>query len=246
MAQETTTLDGNIFTILIPVYNEEATIIELLDRIKRVKLVYGMNKQLVIVNDGSNDKTADLVLDYQKKNLHHDILYISHAKNRGKGAAIQTGLKHASGKFLIIQDADLEYDPKDYNNLLEPLVENKADVVFGSRFLGGNLRKVMRYWQSMANKYLTTVSNMLGNLNLTDVGCGYKTFKTEMLREMQLKENGFGFEMEAVAKIAKMKHLRVCELAVSYHSRTYDDGKKSGWKDGFNMLWCALKYNIGK
>ncbi|MFT5617514.1 MAG: glycosyltransferase involved in cell wall biosynthesis [Arenicella sp.] len=239
-------LDKNLLSIIIPAYNEASTITEILDRMKRIKLTLGIQKEIIIVNDCSSDNTEGLILDYQKKNPHYKIIYVCHARNKGKGGAVKSGIKYATGKYLLIQDADLEYDPKEYNSLLEPIVDDKADVVYGSRFIGGNLHRVTFYWYSARTKWLTKISNMLTNLNLTDMECGYKCFRTAIVKQLDLYENGFGFESEITAKISRIKRVRIYEQAVSYQGRTVADGKKLTWQDGFDSLWCILKYNLWK
>lgn len=236
-------LNKNIFSIVIPVFNEASYIIEVLERIRRVKIVYGIQKEIIVVDDGSTDKTNALISEYTRKNPHHDIVYHRLEVNQGRGNAVQKGIELAKGAYLIIQDADLEYDPKEYNKLLEPLIDDKADVVFGSRFSGDNLQRTLLFWYAVGNRTLTIISNMLTNLNLTDIGCGYKVYKTKLLKQLPLEEKRFGIESEITAKISKIKGIRVFEKAVTYYGRSVEEGKKSTWKDGFRALYCIFKYN---
>ncbi|WP_343215381.1 glycosyltransferase family 2 protein [Ereboglobus sp. PH5-10] len=224
-------------SVIIPCYNERATIRTLVDAV----LNCGVNPiEIVVVDDGSTDGTRD-VLESEIAPLVSKIVY--HEKNQGKGAALRTGFQHATGDYVIVQDADLEYDPRELPLLMQPLIDGKADVVFGSRFMGGAPHRVLYYWHSLGNKFLTTLSNMFTNLNLTDMECCYKMFRREVIQEIALKENRFGFEPEVTAKIAR-RQLRIYEVGVSYSGRTYAEGKKIGWRDGFRAIYAILKYNI--
>lgn len=228
-------------SIIIPTFNEEKTIILILDKIKNVQIP--IKKEIIIVDDCSKDSTEKMLLEYIKQNFM-DIQYIKHPKNLGKGASLHTGIKHATGDFLIIQDADLEYDPQEYSILLAPLINGLADVVYGSRFVGDKPHRVLFFWHYIGNKLLTFLSNMFNNLNLTDMETCYKLFKTEIIKNIVLKEKRFGFEPEITAKIAKIKGIRIYEVGISYYGRTYQEGKKISWKDGFRAIYCILKYGF--
>ena len=233
-----------VLSILIPVYNEEDNIQRILDRVREVTLVNNIAKQIVIVNDCSTDGTEELVLRYIEKHNDVQIEYQKHSKNKGKGRAINTALKMVKGDFVIIQDADNEYDPKEYNLLLQPIIDNYADVVYGSRFMGGNPHRILFFWHRLGNNFLTFLSNMFSNLNLTDMETCYKMFRREFIQSIEIKENRFGMEPEITAKMAKIKGIRIYEVGISYYGRTYEEGKKIGWKDGFRAIYCILKYNI--
>ena len=231
-------------SIIIPAYNEEKTIHLILDRVKAVKLINDIQKEIIITNDCSSDDTEGAIQRYIAANSEMDIRYLAHKVNKGKGAALHTGIQHASGDFLVIQDADLEYDPEEYNILLKPVIDGFADVVYGSRFLGGKPHRILFYWHSRGNQWLTGLSNMFTNLNLTDMETCYKLFKTELIQSLSLRENRFGFEPEVTAKISRIPKVRIYEVGISYYGRTYEEGKKIGWKDGFRAIYCILKYNI--
>ena len=233
-------------SIIIPTYNEEKTIQEILNKIKNVKLNYEIEKSIYIVDDCSTDNTKTIVKNFVKNNPSLSIHYLFHNENRGKGSAIHTGISKAAGDFIIIQDADLEYDPEEYNQLLQPIITNHADVVYGSRFVGNNPHRILFFWHSIGNKFLTFLSNALTNLNLTDMETCYKMFRAEIIKEINLKEKRFGFEPEVTAKLSKMSNIRIYEIGISYHGRTYNEGKKMNWKDGFRAIWCILKYNLFK
>lgn len=234
----------NTLSIIIPAYNEERTIHLILDRIKEVVLINGISKEVILVDDDSTDKTREAIERYMHENPNFNIAFHKHTQNKGKGAALHTGIKAAKGDIIVIQDADLEYDPKEYNELLKPFIIAEADVVYGSRFIGGNPHRILFFWHTIGNKFLTFLSNMLTNLNLTDMETCYKMFKREILQGLNLKEERFGFEPEVTAKISKIKGIKIYEIGISYYGRTYAEGKKINWKDGFRALWCILKYNI--
>ncbi len=231
-------------SIVVPAYNEERTIHLILDKVRAVHLLAGIGKEIIIVNDCSKDDTLSVLNKYAAQHPEEKIIVISHEINKGKGAAIHTGIKQATGELVIIQDADLEYDPREYNLLLKPILDGFADVVFGSRFLGGNPHRILFYWHSIGNNFLTNLSNMFTNLNLTDMETCYKMFSRELIQSIELKENRFGFEPEVTAKIARIKGIRIYEVGISYYGRTYEEGKKINWKDGFRAIFCILKYNI--
>ncbi len=231
-------------SIIIPAYNEEPTIHLILNKVKAVDLIGGLSKEVIIVNDCSSDDTEGAVRRYMDANPDLPISYYKHEVNKGKGAALHTGIKQAKGEYLIIQDADLEYDPEEYNVLLKPVLDGFADVVYGSRFMGGNPHRILFFWHSIGNKWLTGLSNMLTNLNLTDMETCYKLFRTPMVQSLVLKENRFGFEPEITAKISRIPKIRIYEVGISYYGRTYEEGKKINWKDGFRAIYCILKYNI--
>ncbi|NMH29590.1 glycosyltransferase family 2 protein [Flavobacterium silvaticum] len=231
-------------SIIIPVYNEGKTVYKILDKIKQVELIGGLSKEIVIVNDCSKDDTAMAIRTYMEMNPDLPICFFEHEVNRGKGAALRTGIEKCTGDVVVIQDADLEYDPGEYNLLLKPILDDVADVVYGSRFMGGKPHRILFFWHSIGNKFLTFLSNMLTNLNLTDIETCYKIFRVEIIKSVKLKENRFGFEPEVTAKIARIPGLRLYEIGISYYGRTFQEGKKINWKDGFRAIYCILKYNI--
>lgn len=231
-------------SIIIPAYNEGKTIHLILDKVKAVSLLNNMEKELIIVNDYSTDNTEEAIENYIQKNEDLNIRYIKHEFNQGKGAALHTGIQHATGDLVVIQDADLEYDPREYNDLLKPFLEGFADVVYGSRFMGGNPHRILFFWHSIGNKVLTFLSNMFTNLNLTDMETCYKMFRREIIQSLNLKEKRFGFEPEVTAKMSRYPNVRVYEVGISYYGRTYEEGKKIGWRDGFRAIYCVLKYNL--
>jgi len=233
-------------SIIIPAYNEGRTIHLILDKIKDAKLVNDITKEIIIVNDCSTDNTEEAMENYIATNPELNIRYLKHPVNQGKGAALHTGITHATGEFLVIQDADLEYDPDEYNYLLKPILKGFADVVFGSRFMGGSPHRVLFFWHTIGNKFLTTLSNMYSNLNLTDMETCYKMFNTKMVQSLKLREKRFGFEPEVTAKISQIPNIRIYEVGISYYGRTYAEGKKIGWKDGFRAIYCILKYGLFK
>ncbi|MBL7900522.1 MAG: glycosyltransferase family 2 protein [Bacteroidia bacterium] len=233
-----------VLSILIPAYNEEKTIHLILNKIKNTQLIPGFQKEIIVVNDCSKDNTAKVLKEYMAANPELKMRLIEHEINKGKGAALHTGIKEASGDYIIIQDADLEYDPEEYNLLLKPVLVDKADVVYGSRFMGSQPHRILFFWHSIGNKVLTFLSNMFTNLNLTDMETCYKLFRAEVVKGIQLKETRFGFEPEVTAKIARIPGIKIYEVGISYYGRTYEEGKKIGWKDGFRAIYCILKYGL--
>ena len=231
-------------SIIIPAYNEAETIHMVLNKIASQKLINNINKEIIVVNDCSKDKTKEVIQYYIRQNENLNIMYLEHEVNKGKGAALHTGIKNATGEYLIIQDADLEYDPAEYNDLLKPVLNGFADVVYGSRFAGNNPHRVLFFWHTLGNRFLTFLSNVSTNLNLTDMETCYKLFRTDIIQSIDLKENKFGFEPEVTAKISRIPKIRIYEVGISYYGRTYEDGKKIGWKDGLRAIYCILKYGF--
>jgi len=233
-------------SIVIPAYNEERTIHLILDKIKSVNLINDIEKEIIIVNDFSSDNTREAIHTYLMANVDLSINYLEHEVNKGKGAALHTGISKATGDYLIIQDADLEYDPNEYNDLLRPVVAGFADVVYGSRFMGSKPHRILFFWHSIGNRFLTFLSNMFTNLNLTDMETCYKLFEIKAIKSLNLKERRFGFEPEVTAKISRIPKIRIYEIGISYYGRTNEEGKKIGWKDGFRAIYCILKYGMFK
>jgi glycosyltransferase involved in cell wall biosynthesis len=236
----------NTLSIVIPAYNEENTIVSILGRIEQVHLINNIQKEIIIVNDCSGDNTDKYIRGYISLHPELNIRYHLHAVNQGKGAAIHTGITLATGDYLIVQDADLEYDPREYNTLLKPMIEGHADVVFGTRFYGGKPHRILFFWHSIGNKMLTFFSNLCTGLNLTDMETCYKLFHISIIKNIPLTEKRFGFEPEVTARIAKIPRIRIYEVGISYYGRTFQDGKKIGLKDGFRAIYCILKYKFSK
>ncbi len=231
-------------SVIIPAYNEEKTIQAILQKVNDVQLIGNVIKEIIVVNDCSKDDTENMVMEYKHNHPDVEISYYKHEVNKGKGAALHTGIRQANGDLIIVQDADLEYDPNEFNLLLKPILDGFADVVYGSRFIGGNAHRILFFWHSIGNKVLTFMSNALTNLNLTDMETCYKLWKSEIVKSLDLKEKRFGFEPEVTAKIARNPNIRIYEVGISYYGRTYAEGKKINWKDGFRAIFCILKYNL--
>ena len=235
---------NKILSVIVPAYNEEKTITTILNKLKNSPSIYNVGKQVIVVNDCSKDNTRQVIEEFVKTDHGMDIRLINHEVNKGKGAALRTGIQHATGDYVIVQDADLEYDPEEFDRLLKLLLTDVADVVYGSRFMGGSAHRVLFFWHSIGNKIFTMVSNAFTNLNLTDMETCYKMFKREIIQSIDLKENRFGFEPEVTAKVSKIHGIRIYEVGISYYGRTYKEGKKINWKDGFRAFYCIFKYNI--
>src|SRR5215217_1845255 len=233
-----------VLSIVIPAYNEGPTIHRILNKVKAVALIQDIRKEVIIVNDCSRDNTEEAILAYKEANPEMPISYYKHEVNQGKGAALHTGIQRATGDFVIIQDADLEYDPNEYNILLKPILDGFADIVYGSRFMGGKPHRILFFWHSIGNRWLTKLSNIVSNLNLTDMETCYKLFRRETIQSLKLKEKRFGFEPEITAKMSRIPNIRIYEVGISYYGRTYEEGKKINWQDGFRAMYCIIKYNL--
>ena len=231
-------------SIIVPAYNEENTIQHILNKINEVQLIQDLQKEIIVVNDCSADNTEQKVTEFQQQHPELTIVYKKHEINKGKGAALRTGFQSATGDFVIVQDADMEYDPNEFNILVKPILDGFADVVYGSRFMGGKQHRILFFWHTIGNKMLTFASNLFTNLNLTDMETCYKMFRREIIQSIDLKENRFGFEPEVTAKMAKIPKIRVYEVGISYYGRTYEEGKKIGMKDAFRALYCIIRYNL--
>jgi len=235
---------NNCLSILIACYNEEKTIVPLLDKILSVQLIENTGKEIIIVDDASTDQTCILITDYIQRNSHFPITLHKQEKNCGKGSCIRIAISKANGSIVVVQDADLEYNPEDYNRLLKPILDGHADIVYGSRFMGSEPHRVLFYFHTIGNKLLTFLSNLFTQINLTDMETGYKMFKATIFQKITLRENRFGFEPEVTAKISRIKDIRIYEVGISYYGRTFEEGKKINWKDGVHAIYCILKYNI--
>jgi glycosyltransferase involved in cell wall biosynthesis len=231
-------------SIVIPVYNEARTIHQILDLLRELKLVNGIQKEIILVNDCSTDNSAETIHAYSARYPEMGLRLLQHFVNQGKGAALHTGIREATGEYVIVQDADLEYDPEEYNLLLKPILKGFADVVYGSRFMGGNPHRILFFWHSIGNAVLTFLSNMFTDLNLTDMETCYKLFRRDIIQGLKLEEKRFGFEPEVTAKVSRVPNVRIYEVGISYYGRTYAEGKKIGWRDGFRAIYCIIKYGL--
>ncbi len=233
-------------SVIVPAYNEENTIQHILTALINVRLINNISLEVIVVNDCSTDNTSTRLKEFMIAHPQVNIRAFSHPVNKGKGSALHSGFMNASGEFTIVQDADLEYDPNEFNILLQPVIDRNADVVYGSRFIGGNPHRILFFWHSIGNKFLTFFSNMFSNLNLTDMETCYKLVRTDILKSLDLKEKRFGFEPEITQKLARIKNIKIYEVGISYHGRTYAEGKKINWKDGFRALYCIMRYGLFK
>ncbi|GAA3935289.1 glycosyltransferase family 2 protein [Hymenobacter algoricola] len=231
-------------SIVVPVYNEARTIHQLLDLLRKLQLVNDIQKEVIVVDDCSTDNSAEALSTYAARYPEMGLRVLHHTVNQGKGAALHTGIREATGDYVIIQDADLEYDPEEYNILFKPVLKGFADVVYGSRFMGGNPHRILFFWHSIGNTLLTFLSNMFTDLNLTDMETCYKLFRRDIIQGLTLQEKRFGFEPEVTAKVSKVPDVRIYEVGISYYGRTYAEGKKIGWRDGFHAIYCILKYGL--
>lgn len=236
----------NKLSIIIPVYNEARTIHQILDLLRELTLVNNIQKEIIIVNDCSTDESGEVIQSYASRYPEMEMRLLQHSVNKGKGAALHTGIREATGEYVIIQDADLEYDPEEYNLLLKPVLRGFADVVYGSRFMGGNPHRILFFWHSIGNAVLTFLSNMFTDLNLTDMETCYKLFRRDIIQSLRLKEERFGFEPEVTAKVSRVHNVRIYEVGISYYGRTYAEGKKIGWRDGFQAIYCIFRYGLLK
>lgn len=233
-------------SIVIPVYNEARTIHQILDLLRGLELIHNIGKEIILVDDCSTDNSAAVIAAYAARYPELGLRLLHHATNQGKGAALHTGIREATGDYVIVQDADLEYDPEEYNLLFKPILRGFADVVYGSRFMGGNPHRILFFWHSIGNAVLTFLSNMVTDLNLTDMETCYKLFRRDLVQSLHLEEKRFGFEPEVTAKIARVQGVRIYEVGISYYGRTYAEGKKIGWRDGFRAIYCIFKYGLLK
>ncbi len=238
------TMTPQKLSIIIPAFNESLTLPCVLDKINAARLPAGIGREVVVVDDGSTDATPAAVAASIAAHPELEIRLVRHEVNRGKGAALRSGISHAAGDYLVIQDADLEYDPGEYAELLKPVIDGHADVVYGSRFMGSKAHRILFFWHTIGNRFLTTLSNLCTNLNLTDMETGYKLFRTGLIKGIALREQRFGFEPEVTAKIARIPRIRIYEIGISYYGRTYEEGKKINWRDGLHAIWCILKYGL--
>ena len=233
-----------ILSIIVPAYNEGSTICNVCEKIRQVHLIADIEKEVVLINDASSDNTEEAVFQYRERHPDLPIRYYKHTVNRGKGAAVHTGIQGATGDFVIVQDADLEYNPQEYNLLLKPILDGFADIVYGSRFVGGKPHRVLFFWHTIGNRFLTFLSNMFTNLNLSDMETCYKLFRAEIIKSVDLRESRFGFEPEVTARVARIPKVRIYEVGISYYGRTYREGKKINWKDGLKAVYCIVRYRL--